>query len=138
MKRFILLACFLAILFTSIAQVVNLNPDPNGEPCIAGPQPEITPEMLSAMTEYEMSDEAMSALLPLSWNNSQLPIDFFPPIILQTYNSCAQAAGVAYTFTYEINRHRGISASSDDNKYHQGFTYNFLNWGLNIGTFTII
>ncbi len=137
MKTKVCFIFFLLIVTINFGQTVNLNPDPNGPPQIAGPQPELTPEILATLTEHHMSDAAMAVMIPPSCDNSDLPVNFFPPVIAQQYNSCAQAAGVEYTFTYETNRFRGFAAtSSDDNLYHQMFTYNFLNWGLNVGTYT--
>ncbi len=95
----------MTIVSASFAQVVNLNPDPDGTPWIAGPQPELTPEILSTLTEHNMSDAAMAVLLPPSWDNSELPVDFFPDIINQTYNSCEQVAGVRYTLMLQVSKY---------------------------------
>ena len=49
--------------------------------------------------------------LPVSVDNSTSTA--FPPIIDQTGGSCAQASGIGYMFTYEVNTllHRNASAS---------------------------
>ncbi|MCF8227595.1 MAG: T9SS type A sorting domain-containing protein [Bacteroidales bacterium] len=54
------------------------------------------------------------------------------PIFLQKHGCCAQASGIGYIFTYEINWMRNLSAcdSVDEaNWYPTHFTYNFLNEG---------
>jgi tetratricopeptide (TPR) repeat protein len=53
------------------------------------------------------------------------------PIFIQKHGSCAQASGVAYVFTYEINWLRDLPATGEnlENQYPTHFTYNFLNDG---------
>jgi hypothetical protein len=71
-------------------------------------------------------------LLPYSVNNSELP--FFRPVITQGGWECGQSAGVAYTYTYEVNRVRNVSGNLEENQYPTHFTLNFLNGGeYNLG-----
>lgn len=72
--------------------------------------------------------------LPVSVDNSTSTA--FPPIIDQTGGSCAQASGIGYMFTYEVNTllHRNASAS-DANTFSYLFTWNFVNGGADNGGF---
>ena len=70
--------------------------------------------------------------LPSKVDNSQYK--FFPPVIRQRHNSCGQAAGCYYAFTYEINCLRNTAADTDSRRYPTHFTYNFLNNGKDMGT----
>jgi len=72
--------------------------------------------------------------IPAKVDNSRKK--FFPPIIRQLHNSCGQAAGAYYTFTYEINCLRNTAANNDSRRYPTHFTYNFLNSGKDMGTLT--
>lgn len=72
--------------------------------------------------------------LPAAVDNSKLK--FFPPVIDQLGGSCAQAAGIGYLFTYEMNRllDRDASASADNRLSYQ-FAWNILNEGEDQGGF---
>lgn len=72
--------------------------------------------------------------LPPAVDNSKLK--FFPPVIDQMGGSCAQAAGIGYMFTYEINRllNRDASASASNRLSYQ-FAWNMLNDGEDQGGF---
>jgi len=49
----VLLPLFLVFfIFNTKAQIVNLNPDPNGDPWIAGGIPEVTPEIQEKSTLF--------------------------------------------------------------------------------------
>jgi hypothetical protein len=118
------------------SQTHNWNPDPNDEPWTSGPQPVVTSAMLSTLTLYQVPSNVMLLTIPAAWDNTQ-ETDYFPGILNQgTYNSCAQAAGIGYTFTYEINRVKQVAASTNEHKYHHHFTWNFLNYGGNNGSWT--
>jgi len=67
------------------------------------------------------------ATLPSSIDNTTHPA--FRPIFNQKGGSCAQASGVGYVFTYEINCIRGLPSNTLENQYPYDFTYNFLNSG---------
>lgn len=74
------------------------------------------------------------ASLPTAVDNSKLT--FFPPIINQKGGSCAQASGIGYMFTYEMNRLLNRDASAgDSNTFSYLFTWNFLNGGVDEGGF---
>ena len=93
---------------------------------------------LRTIPEITWTRESLEKDLPSSVDNSTLQEGYMPPIFNQWYTgSCIQCAEIAYTFTYEMNRQRGVSAGSSwtgnenqrTNLYHPFFTYNFLNKG---------
>ncbi|MCT4615765.1 MAG: hypothetical protein N4A49_12945 [Marinifilaceae bacterium] len=65
-------------------------------------------------------------------DNSKLK--FFPPIFRQNGASCAQAAGVGYVYTYEVNRMLDRDASMAQNRFSYMYTWNYLNNGKGIGS----
>lgn len=66
--------------------------------------------------------------LPAMLNNAELP--YFRPIFSQgSFASCGQASGVAYNFTYEINRARNLPADVPENQYPTHYHWNFTNGG---------
>ena len=108
--------------------LINLNPDPNGEPWFAGGMPlpdESSRAIIDAASVY--TPKVVLDTLPSRVDNSVHR--FFRPIFNQGDGSCSQASGVGYTYTYEINRKRGLSASLPENQYPTHFTYNYLNYG---------
>ena len=61
---------------------------------------------------------------------------YFPAIIDQKGGSCAQASGIGYMFSYEINRVLDREAkASEDHIFAYLFTWNFLNSGEDQGGF---
>ncbi|NOR44188.1 MAG: T9SS type A sorting domain-containing protein [Candidatus Delongbacteria bacterium] len=130
MKK-ILLSILILALF-AFAELINNNPDPNGEPWISGGLSPLTVE------QQKKIDAIPVLLLPESYENrkSELPytVDnslepYFRGVFNQQGGSCAQASGVGYTYTYEQNFQRGTSADITDNQYPTHHTYNFLNSG---------
>lgn len=72
--------------------------------------------------------------LPVAVDNSRNR--FFPPVIDQQGGSCAQAAGIGYMFTYEMNRLLGrTAAESAHNRFAYQFAWNLLNDGQDQGGF---
>ncbi len=69
--------------------------------------------------------------LPTSVDNSQS--DYFPPVVRQTYESCAQQVGIYAMTTFALNRARGTSAQRLENQLAPRFSWNFLNHGKNRG-----
>ena len=72
--------------------------------------------------------------LPTSVDNSVS--EHFPPIFNQIGNSCAQASGIGYIFTYEMNALLNRDASLPENRFSYFFTWNFINGGKNEGGFS--
>lgn len=58
---------------------------------------------------------------------------FFPPVILQEGQSCAQEVGLSTMMTYEWNRLRGTEAVRPENRFAGRFLWHFLNRGENRG-----
>jgi hypothetical protein len=65
--------------------------------------------------------------LPVNVDNSLLP--YFRPIFNQSSLECGQASGVAYTFTYEMDRLRNLPANVIANQYPTHFVFNWSNQG---------
>jgi hypothetical protein len=78
--------------------------------------------LLELPEAYKGSD---APLLPSAVDNSTQP--YFRPITWQSGYECGQSAGIAFNFTYEIDRLRGIPASIPNNQYPTHFTWDFLN-----------
>jgi len=68
-------------------------------------------------------------LLPVSVDNSTQP--YFRPITWQSGYECGQTAGIAFNFTYEIDRLRNLPANVTNNQYPTHFTWDFLNNAYN-------
>lgn len=60
--------------------------------------------------------------------------EFFPPIFDQQGNSCSQASGIRYIFSYHMNALRGTSAANTANVYSYHYTWNMLNNGTDMGS----
>ncbi len=138
MKTF-LLVIFSAFLFSfqvsSQSELINVNPDPNGEPWYAGQLRTLTAEdyaYLDALPKLTVPENQKGKDLPVSVDNSEQP--YFRPIFSQEGGSCAQASGIGYTFTYEIDWMRGIPANTLFNQYPTHYTWNFLNGGYGGGS----
>lgn len=59
---------------------------------------------------------------------------YFPEVFFQKGNSCSQASGVRYVYTYEVNRLLDRDArASDENVFSYHFTWNYLNEGTDEG-----
>lgn len=83
---------------------------------------------------FAAANIAAASALPAFVDNSKKM--YFPPVIDQKGGSCAQASGIGYMFTYEINRLLGRDASaSDANRFAYLFTWNFVNGGGDNGGF---
>jgi hypothetical protein len=111
-------------------ELVNINPDPDGEPWLVGGLREPTEEELAQIPELLIVEAyAGGTGPPERVDNSHSK--HFPPIFSQKGGSCAQASAVGYVYTYEVNALRGADAALAENRYPPGFTYNFLNSGSN-------
>lgn len=128
MRRYIV--NILLLYFLLSAEMVNHNPDPTGDPWITGGWKEPSAQQMKIIDSMKVFIPEViinKADLPDSVDNS-LSI-FFRPVFSQYANECSQAAGVGYTFTYELNRMRGTNANFNKNQFPHYFTYNFLNGG---------
>ncbi len=127
MNKIILLAVFLLSAFFTDAQIQNINPDKNGDLWIVGSLRVPSKEEINKIPVIKMAYKDGSKDLPSSLDNSTKP--YFRPVFSQTDGCCAQASGIAYNFTYEMNRERGTSANVSTNQFPTHYTYNFLNGG---------
>ncbi len=141
MKHFLLCTIFFSIVtgqtpvldeYGNETGMINMNPDPNGEPWIACNLP-VTPEILEKLDkipEFELPEKYKDREkypLPEYVYNHEHPE--FPTVFNQVASSCSQAAAIGVTYSYEINVLRGADGSSSENRYAYGFAYNFLNEG---------
>lgn len=64
--------------------------------------------------------------------------DYFPDIVSQYGGSCAQAAGIHYLFTYEMNRtlDRKVKSNKKENTFSYRWIWNLLNGGKDEGGFS--
>lgn len=129
MKK-LLLSLVILLSFISIkAQVININPDKKAEPWNVGglrlpsnAELDLIP-ILTLPSNYKANAKSIPSTLDNSTNS------FFRPVFNQSHGSCAQAGGIGYTFTYEMNYMRGTDANIPANQYPTHYTYNFLNEG---------
>jgi hypothetical protein len=135
MKITILLLAF--CLSLSYAELVNLNPDPDGEPWWAGGVSEPSPEQMEkikALPVITLSEKYKDRKDPLPSSTDNSALQFFRPVFNQAGGSCGQASGVGYNFTYEMNLVRNTSANTADNQFPTHHTWNFLNNGNGSGS----
>ncbi len=93
-----------------------------------------TKKSLDARTVWREISSHVRLSLPQAVDNSQS--EYFPPIINQQGGSCAQASGIGYVFTYEMNRLLKRNAlESRENQYAYMYTWNFINGGKDEGGF---
>ncbi|MCR4921514.1 MAG: C1 family peptidase [Bacteroidaceae bacterium] len=99
------------------------------------PAPRLTPEVQQirqSRTPFRV-EASEDVMLPTSVDNSKTI--YFPPILNQSGGSCAQASGIGYMFTYELNRLLGRDASRPENRMSYLFIWNMLNDGEDQGGF---
>jgi hypothetical protein len=137
MKPFLL---FLFLLFITIQlsaqELINLNPDPAGEPWYVGKLRQLTAEdykKIEQTPKLKMTTEHSKGSLPASIDNSLNK--YFRPVFNQHNGSCGQASGIGYNYTYAINFARDLSANTLQTQYPTHYTYNFLNDGADNGSF---
>ena len=129
-KKYTFFFCLLFITSISFSQVVNVNPDPDGEPWLAGKLRPLTADdwvFLDQLPRLTTPPELSSRGLPPAVDNSQQP--YFRPIFNQDGGSCGQASGMGYCFTYEIDCERQVPADNLVTQYPTHYTWNFLNGG---------
>ncbi|MEI7980321.1 MAG: dockerin type I domain-containing protein [Bacteroidota bacterium] len=135
MKPSLKFTLMLVLLFTGAMtlkgqQLINLNPDKNGEPWIAGGLRELTAAdyaYLGSLPAFDVPEQFRMRTLPSSLDNSTKP--YFRPIFNQDGGSCGQASGIGYAYTYEQDFIRDVAANTQQNQYPTHFTWNFLNGG---------
>lgn len=136
MKRY-MLVLFIIANSVLLGELININPDPYGDPWIVGGISEPTQEQMerfNAIPKLVLPDSYKNRKdpLPSSIDNSLLP--YFRLVFTQKNGSCGQASGVGYNFTYEMNFERGTTANIMANQFPTHHTYNFLNDGYDNGS----
>jgi len=109
------------------AQTINVNPDPDGELWLVGGIPSYTQEYIEFLNEIpELQLTQISSQTPLPGMVDNSMHKYMRPIFWQLHNSCSPAAGIAYNFTYEINRLRDIDVSNieDTTKCYSQYAIN--------------
>lgn len=131
MRTILTLTAVLALSACLSAQgIINVNPDPNGEPWFAGGLRELTADdymRIAATPKLTITASQRSRDLPTTLDNSTLP--WFRPVFNQDGGSCGQACGIGYNFTYEMDYVRGVAANTAQTQYPTHYTWNFLNGG---------
>lgn len=116
-----------AILSTVEAQNTNTESGQSADTiCFSGL--EVSPKTeaeLASIPLLNISPASRATVLPDGVDNSKQI--WFRGIFSQKDGCCGQAAGVGYTFTYEVNRMRGLEANVPSHQYPTHFTYNYLN-----------
>ncbi len=128
MKKYFLLLLILNFQLNSIAQDTNIFSRYSSMPEIN----EDRRKKIELIPDYHPKQQIKDLKSVEFIDNSTL--QFFPAIFNQIGNSCSQASGIRYIFSYEINRLRNVNASDSKNVYSYHYTWNFLNEGSNLGT----
>lgn len=134
-KQFAILICLAIITSAASPQVVNVNPDPAGEPWWAGELRPLTAQdsvFLNNLPKMTTPPTLRYRSLPSSVSNNMEP--YFRPIFSQEGGSCGQASGMGYCFTYEIDCDRQVAANNLITQYPTHYTWNFLNGGYGGGS----
>lgn len=110
--------------------LVNINTDQSGEPWIAGGvSKEEWNQSLYNVRALEINRSGLTKSLSLPLKTDNTHFQSFRPVFNQRGASCAQASGIGYVYTYEINYARNLSSQVTANQYPYDYTYNFLNNG---------
>ena len=123
----IAIGLFLAVFVSTLkAQDNYIKSGLNTTPCLTGLviSPEVEAE-LATIPFLSLSTASTQLALPIGVDNSKKP--WFRGIFTQVDGCCGQAAGIGYTFTYEVNRVRNLNANNSHNQYPTHFTYNYVN-----------
>jgi hypothetical protein len=117
----------------TLGEAININPDPTGEPWIAGgvQWSEEEVEWYNSLQKFVPDPDCDPSELPTEVDNSKL--QYFRKIFHQgKFANCAHAATIGYAFTYEANRiipreinYPGTDIENEDNTYPVNFTYNY-------------
>jgi hypothetical protein len=112
--------------------VKNLNADPYGDPWMVGGLILPSAKEMAAVPRRRVPPVPQALRLPERVDNSQQK--YWRGIFAQRHGSCAQASGIAYVYTYEVNRLRGKNANNPHERYPTHWTYNFVNNGYDRGS----
>jgi len=84
-------------------------------------------EFFKSFPILKLPEDYRNRDFPVNVDNSELP--YFREIFNQSNLECGQASGVGYTFTYEIDRLRGLPANTNENLYPTHWVFNWSNQG---------
>ncbi len=136
MTRFYGIAFLFILSLSSLsAQIINVNPDPKGPKWLAGGVPPLSKdgeERLNKLKRIDFGSAKKISPMPSSADNSINR--YFRPIFNQKGNSCAQASGIGYIFTYEINRIRNRDGKDEKNWFPSHYAWHFINNGADMGS----
>lgn len=136
MKSIILLiSALVCYTMVNAQELINVNPDPKGEPWLVGGLRELTTEdynQINATPRLTLSASQLNRDLPVAIDNSLLP--WFRPVFNQDGGSCGQASGIGYNFTFEMDYLLGLPANTANAQYPTHYTWNFLNGGTGGGS----
>ncbi len=123
--------CYLTLIFCLLisclsAQQVDFSSVPSGLRNTV-PLTQEDAAILSIIEDVVLPDQYRNKDLPDSIDNSKY--EWLRPVFWQDGMSCMQSTSIAYNFTYEINRLRGLLANNPDNQYTTHFAWNFFNGG---------
>ena len=104
----------------------NINPDPFGEPWLAGGYPDS--QEINQMSQNEID----TILSRINSRDIRENIDhsfsfFMRPVFNQDGGSCGSASRISYMFAYEINNYRNVSGNLPENIYPSHFTWLLTN-----------
>jgi hypothetical protein len=117
---------------TDSVAVKNLNADPYGDPWMVGGL--ILPGAREFASYPALSFGTVPRALQLPERVDNAKQKYWRGIFAQKHGSCAQASGIAYVYTYEVNRLRGRNADDPHDRYPTHWTYNFVNKGYDRGS----
>lgn len=103
-----------------------------GFSCVEGAVPNDPEDERNWCGDIHYSDEDL-ANLPASVDNSATV--YFPEIMDQGMSpSCSAVATTYYQYSYEVNRLNKITSKSQQTLYSPKWTFNFVNYGKNLGS----
>jgi len=101
MRKSFYLLLFVFFAFQMNAQLINVNPDSNGEPWIIGGWKSPSKADLAQIPVLKIDKKYKSKVLPAILDNADLK--YFRPIFNQADGCCAQASGVAYNLSFALH-----------------------------------
>ncbi len=135
MRRFLLIVVVFSLYSTLYAQTKN-DSKANIENYYASPTSRLNGKdssflfnLQQLLLPNEYKNGAKSTPSIVDHSGSQ----YLRPIFYQVALECGQAGGIAYTFTYEMNRIRNLSSNDIANQYPTHFAWNFKNGGAGSG-----
>lgn len=88
---------------------------------------------LMQLSELQLPESYKNGAKTIPWQVDHASSPFLQPVFYQVALECGQAAGIAYTFTYEMNRLRNLPSNVLANQYPTHFAWNFKNGGSGSG-----